>query len=175
MPKSPFLTASGLALEIERGAGWAAFLDSRWSWTVMGIIPGAFWASLADRHRTGGFNRPWPGIARLSGVTANRSWPWRLVCALVLAVTASHVALGAASNYLVSLFISKKFARACLQAFFKAPLEGKSLDWSCFRACRSGPWGSQLALASARDLTRLWLTIGQRYADLVGFRWCHWA
>lgn len=121
-------------------------------------------------------------IARLSGVTAIGPWGVAaLFAALVLAVTGiSLFALGAASNYLVSLFYKQEVRQGLFgKPFFKAPLEGK-FGWIGVAFGLAGVVLGAVSLAlgiSGWDLTRLWLyLLGSAMLILVGFQMVsYWA
>jgi hypothetical protein len=121
-------------------------------------------------------------IARLSSVTAIGPWGVAaLFAALVLAVTGiSLFALGAASNYLVSLFYKQEVRQGLFgKPFFKAPLEGK-FGWIGVAFGLAGVVLGAVSLAlgiSGWDLTRLWLyLLGSAMLILVGFQMVsYWA
>lgn len=121
-------------------------------------------------------------IARLSGVTVIGPWGVAaLFAALVFAVTGiSLFALGAASNYLVSLFYKQEVRQGLFgKPFFKAPLEGK-FGWIGVAFGLAGVVLGAVSLAlgiSGWDLTRLWLyLLGSAMLILVGFQMVsYWA
>jgi hypothetical protein len=121
-------------------------------------------------------------IARLSGVTAIGPWGVAaLFAALVFAVTGiSLFALGAASNYLVSLFYKQEVRQGLFgKPFFKAPLEGK-FGWIGVAFGLAGVIIGAVSLAlgiNGWDLTRLWLyLLGSAMLILVGFQMVsYWA
>jgi hypothetical protein len=121
-------------------------------------------------------------IARLSGVTAIGPWGVAaLFAALVFAVTGiSLFALGAASNYLVSLFYKQEVRQGLFgKPFFKAPLEGK-FGWIGVAFGLAGVVLGAVSLAlgiNGWDLTRLWLyLLGSAMLILVGFQMVsYWA
>lgn len=120
--------------------------------------------------------------ARLSGITSIGPWGVAaLYGSLVLAVTGiSFFALGATSNYLVSLFYKQEVRQGLFgRPLFKVPVEGKFGWIGVLLTVAGGVFGvvSLVLGLNGWELARLWLyMLGSAMLILVGFQMLsYWA